>query len=75
MGNVMLSFCSSSNKIYGTVAAGIPYPTITVDGSDGLLGPVKATLYFVEAANPVMVYANNCIIGGSTIAYYSAVRQ
>ena len=74
-GNVMLRFCSSSNAIYGTVAEGNPYPTITVDGSDGQLGPVKATLSFVESANPVMVYAMNCTIGGSSISYYAAYRD
>jgi hypothetical protein len=74
-GNVMLSFCSSPNKIYGTVKAGSPYPTITVDGTDSNLGPVKVTLSFVEDASPVMVYAMNCTIGGSSVSYYSATRK
>jgi hypothetical protein len=74
-GNVMLSFCSSPNKIYGTVKAGSPYPTITVDGTDSNLGPAKVTLSFVEDASPVMVYAMNCTIGGSSVSYYSATRK
>ena len=74
-GNVMLKFCSSSNAVYGTVAEGSPYPTITVNGSDPNFGPMIATLSFVAEASPVMVYAMNCTIGGSSISYYSATRQ
>ena len=74
-GNVMLKFCSSSNAVYGTVAEGSPYPTITVNGSDPSFGPMIATLSFVAEASPVMVYAMNCTIGGSSISYYSATRQ
>lgn len=74
-GNVMLKFCSSSNAVYGTVAEGSPYPTITVNGADPSYGPMIATLSFVAESSPVMVYAMSCTIGGSSISYYSATRQ
>ena len=74
-GNVMLSFCSSSNAVYGTVTSGSD-PIITIDNqSDSSLGPISGTLYFVEEANPIMVYGMSFTLGGGVVAYYSANKQ
>ena len=74
-GNVMLSFASSSNFVYGTVSAGSQYPKIVVDQVDPSFGPMSGTLEFVEEAVPQMVYGVNFTLAGEIVSYYSATRD
>ena len=76
LGNLMLSFCSSANYVYGTISAGGTYPKIVIDNqADKNLGPISGTLEFVAEANPVMVYGMDFTLGGGAVSYYSATKK
>lgn len=73
-GDLMLSFASSSNYVYGTISEGGSYPKIVIkDEMDANMGPISGTLEFVAEAVPVMIYGMNFKLGGETI-YYSAYK-
>jgi hypothetical protein len=76
LGNLMLSFSSSSNYVYGTISAASPYPKIVINNqNDGAFGPINGTLEFVAEANPKNLYGMNFKLGGMTISYYSANKN
>ena len=70
LGNLMLSFCSSANYVYGTISASSPYPKIVIaNQADQNMGPISGTLEFVAAASPVTVYGMNFTLAGSALSY------